>query len=212
MKVFLVLIALALSALWGCTDAGTDPPTTSGATLTGVFPDSAAVGDTILIRGVALGSSQSSGVVSVGGTLATVIIEWSDTRLIVSVPAGANTGSVSVSIEGQVSNSIAFQVQATAELRVSYSGQLVPLFTSNGCTGCHGGTNNLTVTPYANLMLGTSVHGPVVTPYDGEGSVIIRKLRGTAGFGNRMPQGGPPLPGADIELIARWIKQGARDN
>lgn len=61
-------------------------------------------------------------------------------------------------------------------------------------------------------MAGNSSHGPVVTPYDGEGSVIVRKLRGTAGFGNQMPQGGPYLSGAEIETIARWIKQGARNN
>jgi hypothetical protein len=132
--------------------------------------------------------------------------------LIVGVPSGATSGSVNVSVAGQTSNLYSFRVQPSPEARVSYAGQLVPLFTSNGCTGCHGGTNNLFVTPYASLVLGTSVHGPVVTPYDGEGSVIIRKLRGTAGFGNRMPQGGPFLTNANIELIARWIKQGARNN
>ena len=40
-------------------------------------------------------------------------------------------------------------------------------------------------TIYQHLMLGTSLHGPVVTPGNGEGSVIIKKLRGTAGFGRQ---------------------------
>ncbi len=209
MKAF-VVIGIILVLLWGCSDAGSDPPTS--ATIQGVFPDSAAVGDTILITGSAFGTVQGTSVVTFGGATVTIVVAWSDTRLIVGVPSGAASGAVSVSVAGQSSNLLPFRVQPTTEARVSYSGQLVPLFTSNGCTGCHGGTNNLFVTPHANLMLGTSVHGPVVTPYDGEGSVIIRKLRGTAGFGNRMPQGGPFLTNANIELIARWIKQGARNN
>lgn len=209
MKV-LVLFCSILALVWGCTDAGSDLP--SSATILGVFPDSAAVGDTVLITGVAFGAVQGTSAVTVGGAAVTIVIEWSDTRLVVGVPPGAASGSVNVSVAGQSSNPFSFRVRSVPEPRVSYAGHVVPLLTSSGCTGCHGGTNNLFVTPFASLMLGTSVHGPVVTPYDGEGSVIIRKLRGTAGFGNRMPQGGPYLSDANIELVARWIKQGARNN
>jgi mono/diheme cytochrome c family protein len=180
--------------------------------ITGVFPDSAAVGDTILVAGSGFGDVAGTSTLSIGGATATVVVSWSNTRLIAGVPSGASGGSVIVTVNGQSSGSVAFRVKPVAEARISYAGQLVPLFTANGCTGCHGGTNNLFVTPYASLMAGTSSHGPVVTPYDGEGSVIVRKLRGTAGFGNRMPQGGPFLSEAEIELVARWIKQGARDN
>jgi len=58
-------------------------------------------------------------------------------------------------------------------------------------------------------MLGTSLHGPVVTPGNGEGSVIIKKLAGTAGFGSQMPFGGQPLPDSTINKISLWITQGA---
>lgn len=210
MKAFIV-ISVVLVLVWGCTDAGSDLP--ASATIQGVFPDSAAVGDTILITGIAFGAVQGTSIVTVGGATVTIVVEWSDTRLIVGVPSGATSGAVNVSVAGQSGNPLSFRVQSTPEARVSYSGQLISLFTSKGCTGCHGGTNNFFVTPYSSLMLGASVNGPVVTPYDGEGSVIIRKLRGTAGFGGRMPQNGPPfLTDAEIELVARWIKQGARNN
>lgn len=209
---WLLVVAMA------CRDAGTEiPPADPGgpgvaAVISGVFPDSAAAGDTILVVGTGFGDVQGSSVVNIGGGASTVVVTWSSTRIIAGVPVGSATGSVTVTVGGLASNAQAFRVLPAAQARVSYAGQVVPLLTSNGCTGCHGGTNNLFVTPYASLMAGTSNHGPVVTPYDGEGSVIIKKLRGTAGFGNRMPQGGTPLSEANIELIARWIKQGAKNN
>ncbi len=211
MKLLLILSAmLMLMLISACKDAGTDLP--PAATVTGVFPDSAAVGDTVLVVGVSFGASRGASTVVVGGASASVIVSWSDTRIIVSVPTGATTGTVGVNVNGQPSNTVGFKVQASVEPRVSFFGQIIPLLTANGCTACHGGTNNLIVTPYASLMLGNSSNGPVVTPYNGEGSVIVRKLRGIAGFGNRMPQGAAPLSDANIELIARWIKQGARNN
>lgn len=209
MKVLYFLSAM-LMVIGACKDAGTG--LSPAATVTGVFPDSAAVGDTVLVAGVSFGASRGASMVVIGGASVSTIESWSDTRIIVAVPNGAATGTVGVNVNGQPSNTVGFKLQASAELRVSFSGQIVPLFTANGCPGCHGGTNNLTVTPYASLMLGTSSNGPVVTPYNGEGSVIVRKVRGTAGFGNRMPQGGAPLSDANIELIARWIKQGAKNN
>lgn len=213
-----VLIVTLLLAVAACRDLGSDVPPVlppgPGAppVITGVFPDSAAVGDTILVTGSGFGDVAGTSALSIGGATATVVVSWSDTRLIASVPSGASGGAVVVTVGGQSSSPVAFRVQPVAEARISYAGHVVPLLTSKGCTGCHGGTNNLFVTPYASLMAGNSSHGPVVTPYDGEGSVIVRKLRGTAGFGNQMPQGGPYLSGAEIETIARWIKQGARNN
>ena len=213
-----IVIMLSLLAAGACHDTGTDlppfgpPDPGSAPVLTGVFPDSAAVGDTILIVGNGFGDTAGASVVTIGGISSGTIVLWTSTRILVGVPPGAVTGSTTVTAGGQTSNAVAFRVQPLAEVRVSYAGQVVPLFTSNGCPGCHGGTNGLYVTPHSNLMAGTSVHGPVVTPYDGEGSVIVKKLRGTAGFGNRMPQGGTPLTDGNIEVIARWIKQGARDN
>ena len=69
------------------------------------------------------------------------------------------------------------------------------------------------VDSYAHLMLGTSLHGPVVTPGNGEGSVIIKKLRGTAGFGGRMPLRAARIsPMSTINKISLWITQGAQDN
>jgi hypothetical protein len=44
---------------------------------------------------------------------------------------------------------------------------------------------------------------------DPSNSYLIRKLEGTAGTGERMPAGLPPLPQADINMIRQWITNGA---
>jgi hypothetical protein len=44
---------------------------------------------------------------------------------------------------------------------------------------------------------------------DPNNSYLIRKLEGTAGTGERMPAGLPPLPQADINMIRQWITDGA---
>lgn len=203
------LLAITIvTLLLACQDAGTELP--PAATIAGVFPDSAAVGDTILIAGSSFGVP-STGVLRIGGMVSTAIVSWSATQIVAGVPVGAVSGTVQLAVTGQAGNAVPFKLMAAPEARVSFSGQVQPLINSNRCPSCHGGTNNLTVTSYATLTAGTSVNGPVVRPYDGEGSLIVRKVRGTAA-GARMPQGGPYLNESQIELMARWIKQGARNN
>ena len=53
--------------------------------------------------------------------------------------------------------------------------------------------------------------GSVVTPGDGSGSLLVKKLRGTAA-GNQMPQGGAYWDESNINLIEIWIDEGALDN
>jgi hypothetical protein len=48
-----------------------------------------------------------------------------------------------------------------------------------------------------------------VKPGDPGSSYLIQKLEGTAGVGERMPAGLPPLPQATIDVIRQWIADGA---
>ena len=57
---------------------------------------------------------------------------------------------------------------------------------------------------------GNNTRASVVVPYDPEGSAIIAKLRGTFQIGERMPRGGPYWSEDQIELVERWIAQGAK--
>jgi hypothetical protein len=178
-----------------------------------VQPDSAFAGDTLKIVGTDFGASKGSSSVTVGGKNADTIYLWSATEIRLKIPATAVTGNVIVTVGGTASNAVTFKVRGTVVADVSFAGDVLPVFVSAGCTGCHGGTNNLRVDTYARLMSGTSDHGPVVTAGNGEGSVIIKKLRGTASFGGRMPASGPPfLDNATIDKISLWITQGAKNN
>ncbi len=88
-----------------------------------------------------------------------------------------------------------------------YNPDIQALINAHGCAECHGGSGGLFVTSYANIMT-TGTHGPVVVPFDSN-SVIVRKLKGTAGFGDRMPRGGPFLSDAETQVFVQWIMNGA---
>ncbi len=94
---------------------------------------------------------------------------------------------------------------------VSFQQRVLPILTRSGCTGCHGGTNGLTVGTVAGLLQG-GIHGPAVIAGNADASLIIRKTSPTPPFGDRMPQGGPYLADSTIQVIKDWINQGAQNN
>lgn len=106
---------------------------------------------------------------------------------------------------------------------VSFSRDIQPIFNTN-CVVCHqsvaaNGDLNLEVgSAYDNLVNVESTQSllRLVTPGDSDGSYLLNKLRGTqwevGGSGLRMPYGAPPLQQSQINLIQRWIEQGALDN
>jgi hypothetical protein len=101
-------------------------------------------------------------------------------------------------------------LQPTDSIR--FATDISPLLNSKGCVGCHGGSGGLNVLPYSSLLSGASSNGPVIVVGDGEGSKLVKKLRGTAGFGSRMPQGSAALSESDIQKFVKWINQGAQNN
>jgi hypothetical protein len=101
--------------------------------------------------------------------------------------------------------------EATGKETVSFSREIASVFSST-CNGCHG-TNqpreNFSVATFTSLMKGGD-GGAAVTPGDGPGSYLIKKLKGTGG-GQRMPAGGlPALDEAVIAKIETWIAEGAK--
>ncbi len=87
------------------------------------------------------------------------------------------------------------------------------------CTGCHAGAAaplGLRLTAgvsYAQLVGVPSVEVASllrVEPGDPDASYLVQKLEGSAEVGDRMPQGGPPLPQATIDVIRQWIVDGAQ--
>ncbi len=93
----------------------------------------------------------------------------------------------------------------------SYKNDIQPMLHAS-CINCHGNRGELSVRTYDKLMEGSKTNGPVVIPNDGEGSLIIQKLRGAAS-GDRMPPApADPWEETKIEILIKWINQGALNN
>jgi len=213
---FFVIVAVTLAACFNaCEDQGdpVSPPSSTAPSITSIVPDSGAVGDTVVINGKNFTSTK--GTVKFGSINADTIVLWSDTLIRVKVPANAVTGGVVVTANGKLSNSKQFKVIG-AVATISFANDILPLFTTTyGCTGCHGGTNNLFLDSYAHVMAGNSNRGPVVVARD-TNSLLIRKLKGGSALGasegSRMPLGGSPVADSDLRKIVTWIKEGAQNN
>jgi hypothetical protein len=91
-----------------------------------------------------------------------------------------------------------------------YNPDILGIISAHGCAGCHGGSGGLTVTPYSSIF-STGNHAPVVVANDSN-SVLVLKLKGIAGFGSRMPLGGPYLSESEIKTVIQWIMEGARES
>ena len=116
---------------------------------------------------------------------------------------------------------------ADAGKPVSFARDIRPLMnraaddpTGHGCRACHYSTeashHGLDVAKLDLATLGALRKGGVtsaltiVVPGDPDRSAIVQKLEGTYFLSTRMPRNGPPYwSQSDIELVRRWIAQGA---
>ncbi|MDB4937571.1 MAG: hypothetical protein JWP87_4543 [Labilithrix sp.] len=105
---------------------------------------------------------------------------------------------------------------------------LFPVSTNARCNFCHGLPANETsngklfmgtdkATAYAALIgkLSTGNKCPnetLVVPNDPEGSLFYQKLTASPPCGSRMPLGGTPLSGEQLEMVRSWIAAGAKDD
>ena len=97
---------------------------------------------------------------------------------------------------------------------VDYATVIQPIFSAN-CTGCHGISGGLNLTSYANVMDGNSTNGPIIIAGDADNSILVQKISGTAGFGDRMPASSPSYFDShqdELQLIKDWINEGAQNN
>lgn len=100
--------------------------------------------------------------------------------------------------------------QAADDKPVSFHNDVRPLLTAS-CNGCHkpdkkkGG---LDMTSYEAIMKGGK-HGVPVVPGKPEESSLIEMISGPE---PEMPEDADPLPKQQIDLLARWIRQGAAND
>jgi len=89
-----------------------------------------------------------------------------------------------------------------------FASQIRPILAAR-CYQCHGPDlqqNGLRLDSLAAVLKG-SANGSVVIPGDGDKSPLVRHILGLDR--PRMPYGAPPLSADDVELIRKWVDQGA---
>lgn len=93
---------------------------------------------------------------------------------------------------------------------VSYHKDIKPLFTA-ACNGCHRpekSKGDLDMTTHAALMKGGK-HGVSVVPGEPAKGTLLDMISGPE---PEMPDDGEPLTEAQVKLVERWIREGARDD
>lgn len=96
------------------------------------------------------------------------------------------------------------------EARVDYSQQIKPILAAR-CVSCHGAKKQqvgLRV-DFGRGMLDGGDSGPVIVAGDSAKSLLVHAITGTEGA-SQMPPDGESLAAADIDLIRKWIDQGAK--
>src|SRR5262249_1716521 len=102
---------------------------------------------------------------------------------------------------------------SSAGPKVSYDKQVRPIFQAH-CQGCHqpakaGGA--YVMTAFDRMLKGGESGLPAIVPGKTDESYLIDKITPQDGKAE-MPQDKPPLSAAELDLISRWIAQGAADD
>lgn len=93
---------------------------------------------------------------------------------------------------------------------VSFGRQIAPIFALH-CNGCHGESSpssGFKISSYRGLRTG-GLLGDDIVPGDPGRSMLVKFIEGFRGPDQRMPQGSRPLTANQIDLIRRWIAEGA---
>lgn len=99
---------------------------------------------------------------------------------------------------------------ATGKETISFAKDIAPILAGT-CANCHGTRQpraNFSLFTFEGLLKGGDSGSPI-QPGKGADSFLIKKLRGTASQGQRMPLNLEPLKDDVIAKIEKWIDEGA---
>ncbi len=103
----------------------------------------------------------------------------------------------------------ATEAPAAAAATVSFSKDVMPIFQAT-CIKCHGGSDgtkgDLSLKTYEDMMKGGQ-DGAVIDPGSAATSLLVKQIQS-----GKMPKRGSKLPQAQIDLIAKWVTEGAKNN
>src|SRR6267378_4308450 len=105
---------------------------------------------------------------------------------------------------------IAFRASCEPPKPVSYYHDLTPIF-KRSCTGCHHPgklKGELDLTNFGAFQKGGK-HGPGFKPGEPSASRVLEEVSGNE---PSMPKEGDPLSKGEVELIERWIRDGATND
>lgn len=201
----------------------------------GLSVSSGPVGTSVTITGANFGQIQGTSTVRFNGTTATVT-SWSLGSIVTSVPAGATTGNVVVTVASQSSNGSAFTVTVPAPTvtitvptasptydagtssSITVSGTASTTASITGCTwvnslGGSGSATGTTSWSVSSLPLTVGSNGVTVTCTDSlsqTGNDVITITRSAGGGGVQNPMSSSRLPGGDTTLPnPTWAAAGA---
>ncbi len=124
--------------------------------ITSLSPTTGAVGASVTITGTNFGATQGTSTVKFNGTAATSITSWSATSIVATVPTGATTGNVVVTVSGVASNGSSFTVVAAPSI-TSLSPTSGAVGASVTITGTNFGATQGTSTVAFNGTTATSI-------------------------------------------------------
>jgi Protein of unknown function (DUF1549)/Protein of unknown function (DUF1553)/Planctomycete cytochrome C len=108
-----------------------------------------------------------------------------------------------------VSGTMLLRVSSAQQRAIDFRRDIEPIFRAN-CYTCHGAemaSGQLRLDLKGTAMKG-GISGAVIIPGKSKESRLLRRILGEDGE-TRMPMGGDPLPPAQVELIRKWIDEGA---
>src|SRR3984893_18551752 len=119
--------------------------TSPGPSITSLSPNSGVIGTAVTISGANFGTTQGTSTVTFGGVQA-IPTSWNGTSIVTSVPTGAVTGNVVVTVGGQASNGSTFTVTVPAPSITSLSPSSGVIGTAVTITGANFGATQGTST------------------------------------------------------------------
>ncbi len=169
----------------GITSNGVQFTVIEPVSITAVSPSVGSIGSTVTITGAGFGPTQSNSVASFYGATA-IVTSWSDTSIVVVVPAGASTGLVSVQVAGITVQGPSFTLSSTLQVTDSLGNSssytsaviggrwVVTDSQGSGCSSCtQRGTIHDTYDSTGNLLTRTDELGHTKTyTYDSNGNVL----------------------------------------
>src|ERR1700730_5930168 len=97
---------------------------------------------------------------------------------------------------------------------VSYYRHVRPIFQQH-CQGCHQPAKSqggFIMTTYPDLLKTGETGQPGVVPGQPDASLVVKQITPQNGKAPAMPKGGDSLLDHDVNLVKKWIAQGAKDD